>query len=314
MLYITTRSGREAFTPAWPLKSARASDGGMFLPFGGFQAEEFTQPGASFADLTAAVLGRFFRKELRAEQIEEAVGSCPIDLSPLGQRVLVAQLWHNPAGEYRFLESRLLELLGAERKTRDGWPGMAVRVAVLLFILGNLKDQGLEQPDISGLCADFGWIAAARYVRSWGADIRNIVCVCNENQSLWELVTHGQLRTDTVALSTGLPEADQAVPAQLERLIQECGGAPEVTAFLDAKMRGGVYCPEAETLEKMRRGMEVSVVSSRRVEDIIRGVWRTNGYQMAPATALAYGGLLDYRAKTGMFGPAVVLAEKRSSR
>lgn len=314
MLYITTRNPREPFTPAWPLKSARASDGGMFLPFGGFQAEEFVQSGASFADVTAAVLGRFFRKTLSPEQIEEAVGACPVRLSPLGHRVLVAELWHNPAGEYRFLESRLLELLGAERKTRDGWPGMAIRVAVLLLLLGSLKDQGLEQPDISGVSGDLSWIAAARYVRNWGADIRNVVCVCNENQSLWELVTHGQLRTDTVALSTGIPEADQAVPVQLERLIQECGGEPEVTAFLEAKLRGGVYCPDPETLEKMRRGMEVSVVSSQRVEDIIRGVWRTNGYQMAPATALAYGGLLDYRAKTGMFGPAVVLAEKRSNR
>lgn len=309
MLYITTRSGRETFTPAWPLRSARASDGGMFLPFGGFHPEEFAQP--DFAIAAAAVLGRFFRKELRPEQIEEAVGSCPVRLSPLGHRVLVAELWHNPAGEYRFLESRLLELLGAERRTREGWPGMAVRVAVLLFILGKLKAQGLEQPDISGVSGDFSWIAAARYVRNWGADIRNIVCACNENQSLWELVTHGQLRTDTVALSTGIPEADQAVPAQLERLIQECGGGPEVAAFLEAKLRGGVYSPEAETLAKMGRGMEVSVVSSRRVEDIIRGVWRTNGYQMAPATALAYGALLDYRAKTGMFGPAVVLSEKK---
>lgn len=311
MLYITTRSGRETFTPAWPLRSARASDGGMFLPFGGFHPEEFAQSGEDFASVTAAVLGRFFRRELRPEQIEEAVGSCPVRLSPLGHRVLVAELWHNPAGEYRFLESRLLELLGAERRTREGWPGMAVRVAVLLFILGKLKAQGLEQPDISGVSGDFSWIAAARYVRNWGADIRNIVCACNENQSLWELVTHGQLRTDTVALSTGIPEADQAVPAQLERLIQECGGGPEVAAFLEAKLRGGVYCPEAQTLAKMGRGMEVSVVSSRRVEDIIRGVWRTNGYQMAPATALAYGALLDYRAKTGMFGPAVVLSEKK---
>lgn len=311
MLYITTRSGRETFTPAWPLRSARASDGGMFLPFGGFHPEEFVQSGEDFAGMTAAVLGRFFRKELRPEQIVEAVGSCPVRLSPLGHRVLVAELWHNPAGEYRFLESRLLELLGAERRTREGWPGMAIRVAVLLFILSRLKAQGLEQPDISGVSGDFGWIAAARYVRNWGADIRNIVCACNENQSLWELVTHGQLRTDTVALSTGIPEADQAVPAQLERLIQECGGGPEVAAFLEAKLRGGVYCPEAQTLAKMGRGMEVSVVSSRRVEDIIRGVWRTNGYQMAPATALAYGALLDYRAKTGMFGPAVVLSEKK---
>lgn len=309
MLYITTRSGREAFTPAWPLKSARASDGGMFLPFGGFHPEEFAQAGEDFAQVAAAVLGRFFRKELDPEQIEEAVGACPVRLSPLGHRILVAELWHNPAGEYRFLESRLLELLGAERKTRSGWPGMAVRVAVLLFILGMLKDQGLEQPDISGVSGDFGWIAAARYVRNRG--VRNIVCVCNENQSLWELVTHGQLRTDTVALSTGVPEADQAVPDQLERLVQECGGEREVAAFLEAKIRGGVYCPAPETLEKMGRGMEVSVVSSRRVEDIIRGVWRTNGYEMAPATALAYGGLLDYRAKTGMFGPAVVLAEKK---
>lgn len=314
MLYITTRSGRETFTPAWPLKSARASDGGMFLPFGGFHPEEFAQSGEDFASLAATVLGRFFRKELRAEQIVEAVGSDPVGLSPLGHRIMVAQLWQNPAGEYRFLESRLLELLGAERKTREGWPGIAVRVAVLLFILQELKNQGLEQPDISGLCGDFGWIAAARYLRSWGADIRNVVCVCNENQSLWELVTHGQLRTDQVARTTGIPEADQVIPTQLERLIMECGGGEAVAAFLEARMQGGVYCPGPDTLKRIRQGMVVSVVSSRRVEDIIPGVCRTNGYRMSPATALAYGGLLDYRAKTGMFGPAVVLAEKKSDR
>ena len=43
---------------------------------------------------------------------------------------------------------------------------------------------------------------------------------------------------------------------------------------------------------------------------MISSVYRTNRYLIGPYTALAYGGLTDYRAKTGESRTAVILAER----
>ena len=52
------------------------------------------------------------------------------------------------------------------------------------------------------------------------------------------------------------------------------------------------------------------MVSSLRVETTIPNVYKTHNYLLAPASALAYSGLMDYRTKTGITRTAVVLCDK----
>lgn len=137
-----------------------------------------------------------------------------------------------------------------------------------------------------------------------------IVCCCNENSELWDLLCHGQMRTDTVSTPTCVPEADVALPENLERLIYEAGGTDEVERYLAVCRRGGVYAPSDTVLAKLRRGLTVSVVSSGRIGQTIPAACRTHNYVFAPGGALAYAGLMDFRAKTGQIRNAVVLAER----
>ena len=56
-------------------------------------------------------------------------------------------------------------------------------------------------------------------------------------------------------------------------------------------------------------GMFVSVVGNDRVESVINSVYRSNGCILDPYTAVSYGGMQDYRAKTGESSPTVLLWE-----
>ena len=100
------------------------------------------------------------------------------------------------------------------------------------------------------------------------------------------------------------------LPEGLERLIYACGGLAEVDGYLDACRRGGMYCPKDSTFSRLREGLDVSVVSSRRMISTISGIRGSAGYLLSPYAALAYAGLLDFRGRTGESCHALVLAEK----
>ena len=80
--------------------------------------------------------------------------------------------------------------------------------------------------------------------------------------------------------------------------------------YLDACRRGGMYCPKDSTFSRLREGLDVSVVSSRRMSSTISGIRGSAGYLLSPYAALAYAGLLDFRGRTGESCHALVLAEK----
>ena len=63
-------------------------------------------------------------------------------------------------------------------------------------------------------------------------------------------------------------------------------------------------------LKQLRKGLFVSVVSSQRIQKTISGVCSSHSYVMTPATALAYAGLMDYRAKSGETNPGIIWSEK----
>ena len=142
-----------------------------------------------------------------------------------------------------------------------------------------------------------------------GFPVGNIIICCNENNQLWELICHGQMRTDGFAVQTFIPEADIAHPVNLERLIYGCGGREETMRYLNCVSAGSVFTASDSLLSEMRKGIYVSVVSSDRVETAIPNVYNSYRYLMTPASALAYSGLMDYRSKTGLTGPAVVLCD-----
>ena len=73
---------------------------------------------------------------------------------------------------------------------------------------------------------------------------------------------------------------------------------------------GDSYIPPRDLFDHLRKGMFAAVVSRARVESIIPSVYRTNQYILDTYSALAYGALSDYRARTGSSGTALILMEK----
>lgn len=313
MLYVTTRNNRDAFTAQRALRENRGPDGGMYLPFHMpkfSQTEIETLAEKSFNQCVAEILNLLFNTKLTSWDIDFCIGRYPVRLETLRHRIIIAETWHNPEWNYERLVKNLVDHLCNDYAVPTDWAKIAVRIAVLFGIFGELKRAGIPAADVAAVSGDFSAPISVWYARQWGLPVGNIVCCCNENKSLWDLICHGQLRTDVLSIPTAIPDADAALPDDLERLIYECGGISEVQHYQEACRRGRMYCPNDMMLRKLRNGLYVSVVSSQRIQTTIPSVYRTHNYLLSPYPALAYAGLLDYRAKTGETRHAVVLAER----
>lgn len=316
MLYVTTRNNRDVFTAQHALRENRGPDGGFYLPFRmpKFSPEELHAfEEKTFNTCVAEMMNMMFGTRLSGWDVDFCVGRYPVRLTNLRHRIIMTETWHNPQWNYAWMAQSLVDHIRADADAGipGDWVRIGVRIAVLFGIFAELKRAGIQQAvDISVVSGDFSAPMSAWYARSWGLPIGNIICCCNENKNLWDLICHGQLRTDSVSIRTSIPEADTALPVDLERLIYDCGGVPEVEKYLEVSRRGGMYCPSDALLSRLREGLFVSVVSTQRMETTIPSVYRTHDYLLSPSTALAYAGLLDYRAKTGHTRYALVLSEK----
>ena len=312
MLYVTTRNHQDAFTAHHVLTQSRGTDGGLFVPlhFPKLAEQDCKKIlSLSSGQCIAEMLNLFFPAKLNGWDVDFSIGRYPVRLAQLGHRISMAETWHNIDLQYHRLEQILMELLHAEADAPGNWNDIAIRMAVFAGMLCNHEISGAEPVDIAMVSGDFTLPISAWYLRKMGFPIGNIICCCNENNQFWNLICNGQMHTDQVSLSTIVPEADITLPVNLERLISECGGLSETERYLNCCQTGSAYYVSDGILQQLRQELYVSVVSSDRVETSIPNVYKTHGYVMSPASALAYSGLLDYRAKTGITRSAIVLCD-----
>jgi len=313
LLYVTTCNHQDAFTTNHVLTQSAGADMGLYLPLrfpelSGKEIQKLTD--MSFGQCVARMLNLFFSGRLNSWDVDFSIGRYPVRMEQPAYRILMTETWHNPNWQYGHLEKNLRELLCAQADAPGNWVSIAIRMAVLAGILGNPEIQGRGPVDISVVCGDFTLPISAWYLRKMGFPIGNIICCCNENNSFWELLCNGQMHTDMTAVSTVVPEADVALPVNLERLIYECGGATEAERYRDCCKNGTVYSVTDDMLEKLRTGLYACVISSNRVETTIPNAYKTYQYVLTPSSALAYSGLLDYRTKTGITRTALVICDR----
>ena len=311
MLYVTTRNHQDAFTDSHVLTQSRGADGGLYVPlnFPKLTPQEVNRLfGLSFGQCVAEMLNLFFSGKISGWDVDFSVGRYPVRLEPLVHRIIMAECWHNPDWQYQRLERNLAQLLHAQTDMPGNWTTVAVRMAVLAGILGIQAEAGLV--DIAAVTGDFSLPISAWHLRKMGFPIGNIICCCNENNQFWELLCNGQMRTDGISLPTVIPEADVTIPVNLERLIADCGGVSETERYLESCRTGTAYFVSDAMLQQLRQGLYASVISSNRVKTTIPNVYKSHNYVLTPASALAYAGLLDYRAKTGMVRRTLVLCDQ----
>lgn len=309
MLYVTTRSDRDMYTAHRALCEDRGPDGGFYVPFRfpTITTEEIQAfSGRTFNQNVAVVLNMLFNCRIEGWDVDFAVGRYPVRLKSMSHRVILGECWHNPHWDINYFVRNLADVICGENS--ESWMEIAARMAVLCGVFGELFRFGItldsRKVDIAVVADDFTAPMAAWYVRKMGFPVGNIICCCDESSPVWDLFHLGVLKTGTVAGGTS------ELPASLERLIYEAAGSVEVNRYLNFCGQGGLYRPDEVTKSRICEGIDISVVRQKRLQDTIRNVNRTYSYMMASDTAMAYTGLLDYRARTGETRPGLILCDK----
>ena len=319
MLYITTRNSVDTYTAARALQEERAPDGGAYMPY---RLPELTQDeivemeNKGFAQTVADLLNKFFSCRITSWDVEVSAGKNPVLIQELKQRTYVAELWHNPSWEYSNLEKSLFLVTTQQvSNVRNvGWTRIAIRVAVLFGLYAQLaQTDALDDGKGFDICVPTGDFMAAIsvwYARHMGLPVVNILCGCNDNSAVWELLHIGEVHTDAPVVQTVAPLCDFAIPQELERLICVCCGHDEAERFAQHCAAEEDYVLPTGMLDRVRQGMFAAVVSSDRLRSLMPTVYSTTGYILGPYTALSYGALLDFRARFGGRRPALLLGDR----
>lgn len=320
MLYVTTRSTRDAFTAPCTLRDDRGIDGGLYVPFRLPEFEEdYLQSlkEKSFGQCVAEVLNQFFACRLTGFDVDFAIGRHACRLAPVNRKIAVGEIWHNQQWNFDWTLRRLASKVRGDedyQKKPASWLAMAIRIAILFGIYGDMLRKECLEPgqdmDIAVAAGDFSAPMSAWFAWRMGLPINTVITACNENGGPWDLFYHSQLHTDGVSVTTDTPDGDHVVPPGLEWLISTALGSEEVARYTDICRRGRLYTLDDEQAELLREGMFAAVITTRRMETIISSVRQTHGYLLDPYGALAYGGLQDFRAKTGEVRPVLLLAER----
>lgn len=312
MLYVSTRNTADTYTAHRALHEGRTSDGGFYAPFHlpvFTDAELSDMKAQSTGDTIAQILNLFFGLHLNGWDVECVIGRQPFKLITMNHRLVIAEVWRNPEGSFRYLIRNLYSLMcGGKNNTAEptGWAYIAIEIALLIGLYGAMDavpDQGFDVAVTSG---DFADVVAVLYAGNMGLPVNLTVCACHENSVVWDLLNRGEFSTNVPATTTDLTD--------LECYIFVTMGANEVRRYLDACQRRGTYFVDEMQLENLNKRLFAAVVSTSRVDSVAANMYRINHFYIDPQTAFAYGGLQDYRSRSGISNTTLLVAKERPNQ
>lgn len=318
MLYATTRSKVATYTAQRALKEERSPDGGFYVPtaWPHYDPDALTallkEPAA---EIVARILNDLFKKDLGKLDVEFALGKRFFGMTDISHRIFIGELWRNCDWSFEAACRRLTRRISAEVGNAEpgAWMRIACRIAMIFAFFGELYKNGqlpwLEEADIAVATADFEGPFAAHGARKMGLPVGEVICCCNGNGGLWELLNQGQMKLGAKVQSTMTPKCDRAVPAGLELLIHDRMEWDDVEKFVGLQKTGGTWYLSAEEHRHLRQGISAAVVGDSRIKLAIPNLYKTNGYILCPYSALVYTGLMDYRSRPGKRRAALMLAE-----
>ncbi len=159
---------------------------------------------------------------------------------------------------------------------------------------------------------NFGNILAAYYAREMGVPIARLLCASNENKVLYDFFATGTYDRNREFILTSSPSMDILISSNLERLIYRITGEDaEANAALMKQLNDtGTY----EITPKMREQLAVfygNFSDETECADMIRTLYRENGYVIDPHTSVAAAVCKKYREETG--DPAVTVLASTAS-
>lgn len=319
MLYVTTRGTQDAFTAYRTARQDRGPDGGFFVPMQipSFDRKDIQKLASnSFGQNVADLLNLLFGTKISRWDVDVVIGRI-FTTKPVGHKLIMGHLWDEVHGDFSCVV-RSLSILVSPELSKDepipNWLEIAIRIAVIFAVYGDLLAAGSinreKAVDFAVTSGSFAMPMALWYARKMGLPVGTIICGCNENGAVWDLLHRGAVDTGVLSVETSTPDADYAVPPNLERLIHATLGHEEALRYWWCGTEGRNYLlPELDGAS-LSTGMFAAVVSMDRISNIIPMVHRTHGYILEPYSSLAYGALSDYRARTGVVNTAIVLMER----
>lgn len=307
MLYITTVNDKDAYTAHKTLITDRGPNEELFVPFHLPVLEISFLEGLktkSSGQIIADILNMFFSCGLSGWDVDFCVGKNPIKVQTMNHKLLIAEMWHNHEAKYDYIGKALFSKIFPNQSSADKpteWFRIAIHIAVLFAVFGELLKQGvteLSKPiDIAVLEGDFTAPISAWYARKMGLPIGTIVCCCEDNSSVWDLVQRGEINTGNCSHPEGL-----------ERLLQSAFGCSEVREFKKICDNGSVYSLNEDKSNLINGTMFAAVISKDRIPAVINSMYRTNEYFIDENTAFAYAGLQDFRTRVSTGYNGLLLA------
>lgn len=301
MLYVSTKNPADTYTAYRALHEDTAPDGGQYVPFHlpVFTREELAAlRGQSFCATVAQMLNLFFGLSLSSWDIESALGRMPVKLENVGQRLEIAELWHNPEGDCQHVFNRLNKLMSQSDNPPAGWAVVAIKIA-LLFAICSAAEKPLYNFDVAVNTDDFSDVTAACYCKKMGLSVNLLICACKENSSVWDLVNKGEFSTGTYN------------PKYLESFLYVYFDAEQVQIYLKALQGKTTYYIDEICQQSLSEGLFAAVVSDGRADTVISSMRSSNQYALDANAALAYGALQDYRASVGISNDTLILSKQR---
>lgn len=309
MLYVTTRGQKDAFTAHRALCNDYAPDGGRFIPFKmpDFDHDFFAAlKENSFGEIVAETINAFFSAGLTGWDVDFCVGKAPIQLKQMNHRICIAEVWHNPVGEYDHVVQSIFNKISKSDSKPTAWFVTAIRIAVLFAIYGKMIQDGLVEPgqifDVAVGGNDFTDPMAVWYARKLGLPIGTVIITSVDDSTVWDLLQRG------IFIPSGV---DKDLQMGLEELLCATLGYHAVSELNDAISKTKSYSVSEALIPVLSDGLFCSVVGPNRIEDTINSVFRSNGYILDHSAALSYGGLQDYKAKTGSTNLTLVLSDTK---
>ncbi len=319
MLYLSSNSPYDTYTAYRVIHTDRADDNGLFLPFRlPIVDDDFVGSLSqnSVCGNMARILNLFFSTGITETDLDFALGRSSTRLSTMNHRVVIGELWHNAQWNYEASVQAVSDILRRENKgdVPTDWVKTAVAIASVFALYGQTVSEGIiscgESLDVAVPVGDFTAPMAAWYARKMGLPVGMIICGCNENSALWDLMNLADMATGDTVAETLTPLCDHNVPAGLIRLIYHLLGAEEAARYDAICQMGRHYAPPEEQFNALKEGFFTAVSSISRIDSLIRNVSSTTGYILGPYDALAYGALLDYRSKSGQGTTCLLLCQR----
>ena len=316
MLFVTTRNKVDSVTAFHVLNHDRSSDGGYFVPLQLPAVSPSTleaMVNQSFGQCIADILNLFFNARLNGWDVDFCIGRQSVRIVPLGQKICIAECWHNPDRDFsrivRNLSSRIC--CGKENIHPTYWAWMSVRIAILFAVYAQLRGQKIlcegQQMDVSVPTDDFSLPMACWYARKMGLPVGSVICACRDSSRLWDFYRNG-----TLSFASEKDSADLLYG--MEPLIHACFGKEEVHRFLQKISRSSVYTLQDIKRKQISHGFRACVISSNRIEAVIHSVYSTSAYLFDSRCALAFAGIQDNRTSEGESRVTLLLSQNPKER